>query len=436
MKHEAHQNTNQSLLSRRQAAVARGVATATAAFASQASGAEIWDADGRRYIDFAGGIGVLATGHRHPKVIAAVREQLDRYTHTAFQVMAYEPYVRLAERLNALAPFKEPARTLLVTTGAEAVENAVKIARVATGRSAVIAFSGAFHGRTQLTAALTGKVNPYKRAVAANASDIYRIPFPIGFRGVQVQDTIRAVEALFYADVEPTRVAAIIIEPVQGEGGFHVAPPELLAALRKICDEHGIVLIADEVQAGFGRTGRMFAIEHSAVEPDLVTMAKSLAGGFPLAGVLGRARIMDSVEPGGLGGTYGGSPIGCAAALAVLDVIEEESLLDRANHIGTVIREQLASIATNGRCVPIANIRGIGSMIGFDVVKSREGAEPDGAAAKLATTRALEHGLLLLTCGTYGETIRILCPLTISDAQLREGLATMQQALTLPSDRP
>lgn len=432
MKNPTTQDSNQALLARRQAAVVRGVAIATNVFAAQANGAEIWDSDGRRYIDFAGGIGVLATGHRHPKVIAAVREQLDCYTHTAFQVMAYEPYVRLAERLNALAPFKGPARTLLVTTGAEAVENAVKIARVATGRSAVIAFSGAFHGRTQLTSTLTGKVTPYKRAVNASASDIFRIPFPIGHRGVDVQDTVRAIQALFYADVEPSRVAAIIIEPVQGEGGFHVAPPELLVALRRICDEHGIVLIADEVQAGFGRTGRMFAIEHSGVEPDLVTMAKSLAGGFPLAGVLGRAAIMEAVEPGGLGGTYAGSPIGCAAALAVLDVIEEEKLLERANHIGTLIRQQLVAIAANERCVPIANVRGPGAMIGFDVVKTRgAGNEPDGATAKLVTTRALEHGLLLLTCGTYGETIRILCPLTISDALLREGLAAMQKALTL-----
>lgn len=427
-------DTNQTLLARRQAAVARGVASATTAFAARADGAEIWDSDGRRYIDFAGGIGVLATGHRHPKVLAAVREQLDRYTHTAFQVMPYEPYVRLAERLNALAPFKGSARTLLVTTGAEAVENAVKIARVATTRSAVIAFSGAFHGRTQLTSALTGKVSPYKRAVAASSSGVFRIPFPIGHRGVCVQDTVRAVEALFYADVEPSRVAAIIVEPVQGEGGFHVAPPELLVTLRRICDEHGIVLIADEVQAGFGRTGRLFAIEHSSVEPDLVTMAKSLAGGFPLAGVLGRADIMESVEPGGLGGTYGGSPIGCAAALAVLDVIDEERLLERANHIGTVIRERLTSTVANDRCVPIANVRGIGAMIGFDIVKTRDGAEPDGAGAKLATTRAMEHGLLLLTCGTYGETVRILCPLTISDALLHEGLAAMQLALTLSSD--
>ncbi len=429
------QTTNQALVTRRQAAVPRGVTSATNVFAARAEGALIWDSEERRYIDFISGIGVLATGHRHPKVLAAVREQLERYTHTAFQAVPYDLYVKLAERLNALAPFKGPARTLLVTTGAEAVENAVKIARVATGRSAVIAFTGGFHGRTQLTSALTGKVSPYKRAVAAATGDVFRIPFPIAHRGVRVQDTVRAIEALFYADIEPTRVAAIIIEPVQGEGGFHVAPAELLLALRKICDEHDILLIADEVQAGFGRTGRLFAIEHSGVEPDLVTMAKSLAGGFPLAGVLGRAHIMDSVEPGGLGGTYGGSPIGCAAALAVLDVIEEERLLQRADHIGAAIRARLDAIASDERCVPIANIRGIGAMIGFDIVKKTAAAEPDGAGAKQATVRALDHGLLLLTCGTYGETIRILCPLTITDALLREGLTMLEHALRLPHGR-
>lgn len=428
----APQDKNQALLARRQAAIPRGVTSATNVFAARAEGAVIWDSEERRYIDFMGGIGVLATGHRHPKVLAAVREQLERYTHTAFQAVPYDLYVRLAERLNALAPFKGPARTLLVTTGAEAVENAVKIARIATGRSAVIAFTGGFHGRTQLTSALTGKVSPYKRAVTASTSDIFRIPFPIAHRGVRVQDTVRAIEVLFYADIEPKRVAAIIIEPVQGEGGFHVAPPDLMLALRKICDDHGILLIADEVQAGFGRTGRLFAIEHSGIEPDLVTMAKSLAGGFPLAGVIGRADIMNSVEPGGLGGTYGGSPIGCAAALAVLDVIEDERLLERANHIGIAIRARLEAIAADERCVPIANIRGSGAMIGFDVVKKHAAAEPDGNGAKNATARALEHGLLLLTCGTYGETIRILCPLTIPDAQLHEGLTKLEQALRLP----
>lgn len=380
-------------------------------------------------MDFASGIGVLATGHCHPRVIAAVREQLECFTHTAFQVMAYEPYVLLAERLNALAPFTGAAKTVFLTTGAEAVENAIKIARVATGRSAVIAFSGAFHGRTQLSMGLTGKVAPYKRAVSGGGTDIFRVPFPILHRDISVEDTLRAFEALFYADIEPQRVAAIIIEPVQGEGGFHVAPPELLVALRELCDRHGIVLIADEIQSGFGRTGRLFAIEHSGVQPDLVTVAKSLAGGFPLAGVIGRAEIMERVEPGGLGGTYGGSPVGCAAALAVLDVIEQERLLERAAHIGAVIRARIGAIARRSDALPIANLRGLGAMVGFDIVDDRKACRPDGATAKRLTTRALQQGLVILSCGTYGETIRILVPLTASDLILEEGLDMLEQAL-------
>ncbi len=300
--------SNADLLARRANAVARGVASATPLFADSAENSHIVDVDGRRYIDFASGIGVLATGHRHPGVMKAVERQLARFTHSAFQVMAYEPYVELAERLNKLAPFTGAAKSVFFTTGAEAVENAVKIARIATKRSAIIAFSGAFHGRTMMTGSLTGKMVPYKQGAGASAPDIFRLPFPIDHRGIRVEDTMNALQTLFYGDVEPGRVAAIIIEPVQGEGGFHVASPALMQALRKVCDTHGILLIADEIQSGFGRTGRMFAVEHSGVEPDLVTVAKSLAGGFPLSGVIGRAAIMDAVEPGGLGGTYGGSP--------------------------------------------------------------------------------------------------------------------------------
>ena len=419
--------------SRRAAAVARGVSTATPLFAARASNAEIWDSEGRHYIDFAGGIGVLATGHRHPRVMSAVHRQLEHFTHTAFQVMAYEPYVQLAERLNAIAPFKGPARSLLLTTGAEAVENAVKIARVATGRSAVISFSGAFHGRTQLALSLTGKVMPYKRGLTGGVHDVFRIPFPLEHRNVSVKDSLGALDALFRADIEPAQVAAIIIEPVQGEGGFHVAPPELLRGLRELCSRHGIVLIADEIQSGFARTGRLFAIEHSGVEPDLVTVAKALAGGFPLAGVIGRASIMDCVEPGGLGGTYGGSPVGCAAALAVLDVIEEEGLLERAEVIGAAIRAHLARIAGAGNTVPIANIRGLGAMLAFDVVKDAASREPDGASARAVAGRALERGLIVLTCGTHGETLRILVPLTIQYELLEQGLAMLEQALRLLS---
>ncbi|MEO5816035.1 MAG: 4-aminobutyrate--2-oxoglutarate transaminase [Gemmatimonadaceae bacterium] len=422
-------NQNDHLQRRHAAAIPRGVASATAVYAARAENAEIWDVDGKRYIDFAAGIAVLNTGHRHPKVLAAVRAQLDAYTHTAFQVLPYEPYVALAERLNALAPFEETAKTILFTTGAEAVENAVKIARAATGRSAVIAFSGAFHGRTMLTMAMTGKVTPYKRAFGPLPSEIFHVPFPAPQYGVSIEDSLRALDFLFRADVEASRVAAIVIEPEQGEGGFHVAPAELLRALRTLCDANGILLIVDEVQSGMARTGRMFAIEHSGVEPDLITVAKSLAGGFPLSAVVGRARIMDAVEPGGLGGTFAGSPIACAAALAVLDVIDEERLTERATSMGDRIRCRLQSFEARSELRPIAFVRGLGAMLAFDVVQSRARTEPDGPAAKAVAVRALELGLVVLTCGVFGETIRLLPPLTASDALVDEGLDILGLAL-------
>jgi 4-aminobutyrate aminotransferase/(S)-3-amino-2-methylpropionate transaminase len=421
-------SANADLLTRRLAAVPRGVSTATAIFAARAENAELWDVEGNRYVDFAGGIAVLNTGHRHPKVLAAVRDQLDAYTHTAFQVVAYEPYIALAERLNALAPFDGPAKTILFTTGAEAVENAVKIARAATGRSAVIAFTGGFHGRTMLTMAMTGKVAPYKRLFGPLPAEVFHAPFPVPQYGVSVEDSLKALEFLFRADVEPERVAAIVIEPVQGEGGFQPAPPELLRALRDLCDRHGILLISDEVQAGFARTGKMFGIEHSGVQPDLITVAKSLAGGFPLSGVIGKAAIMDAAEPGGLGGTYAGPPIACAAALAVLDVIAEEKLMERADAQGARMRGRLEAMSQRNGLVPIANIRGPGAMIGFDILRAR-GGEPDGAEAKAVTVRALSKGLILLSCGVYGETIRLLAPLTASDVVLDEGLDILEAAL-------
>jgi 4-aminobutyrate aminotransferase/(S)-3-amino-2-methylpropionate transaminase len=423
--------TREALNARRAAAVTRGVASATPIFAAKAENEFLWDTDGNRYIDFSTGIGVLATGHCHPRVIAAVRHQLDQFTHTAFQVAAYEPYIELAEKLNAAAPFAGGARSLLVTTGAEAVEAAVKIARIATGRPAVIAFSGAFHGRTSLGMALTGKVAPYKKGVDSAHSNVHRIPFPVSHQGVETADTLRALESLFQTDVDPERVAAIIIEPVQGEGGFHVAPRELLLGLRAVCDQHGITLIADEIQTGFGRTGRLFAIDHSGVQPDIVTLAKSLAGGFPLAAVVGRESIMQSVEPGGLGGTYGGSPIGCAAALAVLQVISDEGLLERAEELGKRIRARLNAWASQPLMQPIGNIRGLGMMLAFDVLKSAERREPDGAMAKRITARALERGLIVLSCGTSGETIRLLVPLTISRSSLDSGLDALDSALRL-----
>jgi 4-aminobutyrate aminotransferase / (S)-3-amino-2-methylpropionate transaminase / 5-aminovalerate transaminase len=421
--------SNAGLLERRNKAVARGVAHATPIYAARAENAEVWDVEGKRYIDFAGGIAVLNTGHRHPKVMAAVREQLDRFTHTAFQVLAYEPYVALAERLNKLAPFKGPAKTVLFTTGAEATENAIKIARAATKRSGIITFTGAFHGRTLLTMALTGKTLPYKKSFGPMPGEIYHVPFPIAHHGVTVEDSLKALQFLFKADIEPSRVAAIMIEPVQGEGGFYVAPNELLAALRKTCDEHGILLISDEVQAGFARTGKMYGIEHSGVEPDLIAIAKSLAAGLPLSGVVGKAAIMDAAEPGGLGGTYGGNPIACAAALAVLDIIEQEKLLARADAMGTRIKAKLEKMTRRNDLLPMAAIRGPGAMIGFEIVKERGGFVPDPEATKLLTERALKLGLVVLSCGVYGNVIRILVPLTASDAIVDEGMDMLEQAM-------
>ena len=421
--------TNADLLARRNKAVPRGVAHAAPVYADRAENAELWDVEGKRYIDFAGGIAVLNTGHRHPKVLAAVKAQLERFTHTAFQVLAYEPYIELAERLNKLAPFKGPAKTILFTTGAEAVENAVKLARSATGRSGIIAFTGAFHGRTMLTMAMTGKVLPYKKSFGPLPAEIYHLPFPIPHHGVAVEDSLKALQFLFKADIEPQRVAAIIIEPVQGEGGFYVAPTELMVALRKICDQHGILLISDEVQAGFARTGKMFGIEHTGVEPDLIAIAKSLAGGFPLSGVIGKAAVMDSAEPGGLGGTYGGNPVACAAALAVLDVMAEEKLLDRANSIGTRIKAKLEKMARQNDLMPMAAVRGPGAMIGFEIVKERGGFDPDPEATKLLTTKALELGLIVLSCGVYGNVIRILVPLTASDKVIDKGMNLLEQAM-------
>lgn len=419
---------NATLQSRRQTALPRGIGTAFPVFAQRAEGSELWDIEGNRYIDFAAGIAVLNTGHRHPKVMAAVAAQLDSFTHTAFQIVPYEPYVAVCERLNALAPFSGPAKSILFSTGAEAVENAIKIARAHTGRPGVIAFSGAFHGRTTFTMALTGKVAPYKKKFGIAPPGIFHVPFPAESHDVSVAESLRALETLFRADIDPSEVAAIIIEPVQGEGGFLPAPTELLVALREIADRHGIVLIADEIQTGFARTGKMFGIEHSGVEPDLVTIAKALAGGFPLSGVIGRAEIMDAPETGGLGGTYAGSPVACAAALAVLDVIAEEKLVDRANAIGTKIKAALEKAARRNDIAPIAYIRGPGSMVAFDIVSRTDGG-PDAATTRKVIQAAIADCLILLSCGIHGNTIRLLNPLTISDVLLDEGLEKLERAL-------
>lgn len=421
--------TNAVLLERRQAAVARGVGHATPISAARAENAELWDVEGKRYVDFAGGIAVLNTGHRHPRVMEAVKAQMEAFTHTSFQVLLYESYIELAERLNALAPIAGPAKSVLFSTGAEATENAVKIARAATGRSGVIAFTGGFHGRTVLAMNLTGKVKPYKKGFGSVQPEIWHVPFPAETLGVSVEDALRHIEFLFRADVDPEQVAAIILEPVQGEGGFHQAPAELMGALRAICDKHGILLIADEVQTGFGRTGKMFAMEHYEVKPDLICVAKSLAGGFPLSGVIGRADIMDHVGPGGLGGTYGGNPLACAAALAVLDVFEQEKLLDRANAIGGRIKDRLAVMQRRNDLLPIAAVRGPGAMVAFDVVRERGSDEPDAEKTQLVTKRAYENGLILLSCGVHANTIRLLMPLTASDDLIDEGFAILEKAL-------
>ncbi|MBF9234479.1 4-aminobutyrate--2-oxoglutarate transaminase [Microvirga alba] len=421
--------TNADLFARRQAAVPRGVGHATPIAAARAENAEVWDVEGKRYVDFAGGIAVLNTGHRHPAIMEAVKAQMERFTHTCFQVLLYDSYVELAERLNALAPIPEPAKSILFTTGAEATENAIKIARAATGRSGVIAFTGGFHGRTIVAMNMTGKVVPYKKGFGPAQAEIWHVPFPVPQLGVDVEDALKYLNFLFKADVDPSRVAAIIIEPVQGEGGFHQAPAELMRALRRICDEHGIVLVADEVQTGFGRTGRMFAMEHYDVAPDLICVAKSLAGGFPLSGVIGRAAIMDTVEPGGLGGTYAGNPLACAAALAVLDVFEKEKLVERANAIGERLKTRLEALRRRNDLAPIAAVRGPGAMVAFDIVKEPGTDTPDAEATKRVVTRAYEKGLILLSCGVYANTVRILVPLTADDATIDEGLDILEQAL-------
>jgi 4-aminobutyrate aminotransferase/(S)-3-amino-2-methylpropionate transaminase len=419
--------SNAELHARRQQAVPRGVSNSLSVYAERASNAEIWDVEGRRYIDFASGISVLNTGHVHPKVQAAIAQQLQKLTHTCFQVTPYESYIALAEQLNALAPGATPKKTIFLTTGAEAVENAIKIARYHTKRSAVIAFSGSFHGRTLACISLTGKVQPYKAGFGPMLPEVYHLPFPMAYHGVTVEDSLETLEQLFKADVDPARVAAIIIEPVLGEGGFYAAPAELLRRLRALCDTHGIVLIADEIQSGFGRTGRMFAIEHAGVEPDLITIAKSVAGGVPLSGVIGKAQIMDAPLPGGLGGTYAGSPLGCAAGLAVLEVMREEQLLKRSAEIGRFMSSRLKGLQVRFPC--IGDVRALGAMVAIELVKNARADLPDAELTKALVQAAGRQGLVLLSCGMYANVIRFLAPLTISDALLKEGFHLFELAL-------
>ena len=419
--------SNTELHQRRKDAVPRGVSNSLAVYAERAANAELWDVEGRRYIDFASGIAVLNTGHLHPKVKEAIARQLDKLTHTCFQVTPYESYIALAEQLNALAPGASPKKTIFLTTGAEAVENAIKIARFHTKRSGVIAFSGGFHGRTLACISLTGKVQPYKAGFGPMLPEIYHVPYPMPYHGVTVEHSLQALEQLFKADVDPARVAALIIEPVLGEGGFYVAPPELLRRLRGLCDSHGIVLIADEIQTGFARTGRMFAVEHAGIEPDLMVVAKSVAGGLPLSAVIGKADIMDSPGPGGLGGTFAGSPLACAAGLAVLQVIREEQLLKRAQHIGHFMTSRLKGLQV--RFPSVGDVRGLGAMVAVELVKKGSAAAPDAELTKALVQAAGRRGLVILSCGIYANVIRLLAPLTISDALLKEGCNLFEQAL-------
>ncbi|WP_027133955.1 4-aminobutyrate--2-oxoglutarate transaminase [Geminicoccus roseus] len=421
--------SNADLRARRDAAVAPGVSNPTGVYAAKAENAFVWDVEGRRYIDFAGGIGVQNVGHRHPKVLEAVRRQLDGFTHTAFQVLPYELYVELAEKLNALAPGPARKKTILFTTGAEANENAVKIARAATGRPGVIAFSGAFHGRTLLTLALTGKVSPYKTGFGPMPGEVYHAPFPSPYHGVSERQSLDGIEDLFRYDIGPDRVGAIIIEPVQGEGGFHVAPFGFLRELRALCDRHGILLISDEVQAGMGRTGRYFSIEHSGVVPDLVVTSKSLAAGLPLSAVIGRAKIMDKVGQGGLGGTFSGNPLACAAALAVLEVIEEQGLLQRSLDLGALLTERLEGIARRNDVTSIGEVRGLGAMVAIELVADRATREPATALARKVATLARRDGLVILTSGYAGNVLRVLVPLTAPDEVVEEGLSILERAL-------
>lgn len=419
--------SNAELQERRKNAIPRGVSNSLAVYADHASNAELWDVEGKRYIDFGTGIAVLNTGHLHPRVKEAIAKQLDRFIHTCFQITPYETYVALAERLNQLAPGKTPKKTLFLSTGAEAIENAIKIARFHTKRSAIIAFSGAFHGRTLACISLNGKVQPYKAGFGPMLPEVYHLPFPMAYHGITVEQSLQALELLFKADIDPARVAAIVIEPVLGEGGFYVAPTELLRKLRAVCDQHGILLIVDEIQTGFARTGRMFAIEHAGVEPDLMTIAKSVAGGVPLSAVIGKADIMDAPGPGGLGGTFAGAPLACAAGLAVLDVIREEQLLNRAQHIGHFMTSRLKGLQV--RFPAIGEVRSLGAMVAIELVKNCSAEQPDGDLAKALVQAAARRGLILLSCGLYGNVIRFLAPLTISDALLKEGFHTFEQAL-------
>ncbi|MDQ4430028.1 4-aminobutyrate--2-oxoglutarate transaminase [Yokenella regensburgei] len=418
---------NNELNQRRLQATPRGIGVMCGFYAEKAENATLWDTDGNEVIDFAAGIAVLNTGHRHPKVVAAVEKQLQAFTHTAYQIVPYESYVSLAERINALVPVNGPAKTAFFTTGAEAVENAVKIARAWTKRPGLITFGGAFHGRTFMTMALTGKVAPYKIGFGPFPGSVFHGLYPNAAHGISTADALKSLDRIFKYDIAADQVAAIILEPVQGEGGFNVAPEDFMVGLRKLCDTHGILLIADEVQTGFARTGKVFAMEHYSVKPDLMTMAKSLAGGMPLSAVAGRAEVMDAPAPGGLGGTYAGNPLAVASAHAVLDVIAEEDLCARAGKLGHHLVEVLNNAKAD--CPYIADVRAQGSMVAVEFNDPQSG-QPSPEFTKQVQEKALKEGLLLLSCGVYGNVIRFLYPLTIPETQFRKALDIISRSLT------
>ncbi len=412
---------NKDLQERKNKVFARGQGNAYSNFVEKAKNGEVWDVEGNRFIDFGSGIAVCNTGHSHPKIIEAVKNQIENFSHTCVMVNPYEVAVELAEKLTAIAPGESEKKAIFVTTGAEAVENCVKIARAHTGRRGVIAFNGGFHGRTNMTMALTGKTMPYKKGFGPFPAEIYHLPYPTKLNGTSVKDTLTALKNLFKVDILAEDVAAIIIEPIQGEGGFYQTPVELLQELRRICDENGIVLIIDEIQTGFARTGKMFNIEYAGIEPDLMTMAKGIAGGYPLSAVVGKAEIMDSPIPGGLGGTYGGSPVGCAAGLAVLEIIEEEDLINRANQIGDIFNRRLNELKDKYPAL-ISDVRNKGAMIALELMIDGDVENPNAELTKAITANAAEYGLILLACGFNANVIRFLPALTMSDETVNEGI--------------
>ena len=418
---------SRELFARGAVAIAKPLQVYLPVFAAEARNSTITDVDGNTFIDFAGGVGVINVGHAHPRVVDAIQEQAARFVHTDFTVVPYESYVELSERLGDLAPFTGPTRAAFFNSGAEAVENAVKIAKLATGRPAVIAFDGAFHGRTLLAMTMTSKVQPYKVGMGPFAPEVYRAPFPNAYRGPSAEEALAAIERMFSSHIAPSQIAAIVFEPQLGEGGFVPAPAEFVEGIRRICDREGIIMVADEVQTGFGRTGRMFAMEHFDVEADLITVAKSIAAGLPLSGVIGKAEIMDAPHVGAIGGTFIGNPIALAAALAVLDVFAEEELVARANTIGDTMRERMT--AWQGRWKQIGDVRGLGAMLAIELVHDPGTKKPAADLAAAVIDAALERGLILLKAGIMGNCIRVLCPLTIEDAVLDEALGAWEQAL-------